>query len=157
MLNKYLKIYFQTISWTTQLFQNSNLCYLLLFSFSVISDNFVTPWTVACQTTICLWDFPGKNTGPMPIPSPGDHPNPGIELVAPEWQASSLPLSRQRSPALLLCWFKQNAHWPIHRNILNMISAVELEMEIQNQRQTGTKDAHILSKQKTHLHKRQTL
>ena len=38
--------------------------------------------------------------------------------------------------------------------MLNMISAVELEMEIQNQRQTGTKDAHILSKQKTHLHKR---
>ena len=37
--------------------------------------------------------------------------------------------------------------------MLNMISAVKQEMEIPYQRQTGTKDAHILSKQKTHLHK----
>ena len=35
---------------------------ILLFSISVMSDSFVTPWTVAHQAP-CPWDFPGKNTG----------------------------------------------------------------------------------------------
>ena len=35
---------------------------LLLFSRSVFSDPFVTPWAVACQAPLPT-DFPGKNTG----------------------------------------------------------------------------------------------
>ena len=31
-------------------------------SHSIMSDSFVTPWTVACQALL-PWDFPGKNTG----------------------------------------------------------------------------------------------
>ena len=34
----------------------------LLLSHSVLSDSFVTPWTVACQVPLSL-DFPIKNTG----------------------------------------------------------------------------------------------
>ena len=34
---------------------------LLLFSYSVVPNSFVTPWTVAHQAP--PWDFPGKNTG----------------------------------------------------------------------------------------------
>ena len=33
---------------------------------------------------LCLRDFPGRNTGvDWPFPSPGDLPDPGIELVYP--------------------------------------------------------------------------
>ena len=32
-----------------------------------------------------------------PFPSPGDLPNPGIELVPPAWQVDSLPLSPKGS------------------------------------------------------------
>ena len=39
---------------------------------------------------LCPWNFPGKNTG-VPCPSPGDLPDPGIELRSPELQADSLP------------------------------------------------------------------
>ena len=35
---------------------------LLLFSCSVMSDSFVTPWTVARQAPLSM-GFPGKNTG----------------------------------------------------------------------------------------------
>ena len=35
---------------------------LLLLSHSVLSDSFVTPWTVACHVPLSL-DFPIKNTG----------------------------------------------------------------------------------------------
>jgi len=33
---------------------------------------------------LCSWDFPDKNTGVgFPFPSPGDLPDPGIELTSP--------------------------------------------------------------------------
>ena len=35
----------------------------------------------------------------LPFPSPGDLPDPGIELMTPAWQADALPLSHQGSPA----------------------------------------------------------
>jgi hypothetical protein len=37
-----------------------------------------------------------------PFPSPGDLPDPGIQLMSPAWQADSLPLSHQGS--LLYKW-----------------------------------------------------
>ena len=33
---------------------------------------------------LCPWVFPGKNTGGLPFPIPGDLPDPGIELASPE-------------------------------------------------------------------------
>ena len=47
---------------------------------SVMSDSFVTPWTVAHQAPLS-WDFLGKNTG-MGRHSllQGNLPDPGIEL-----------------------------------------------------------------------------
>ena len=35
----------------------------LLFSCSVMSDYFATPWTASHQAPLCPWDYPGKNTG----------------------------------------------------------------------------------------------
>jgi len=34
----------------------------------------------------------------LPVPSPGDLPDPGIKPVFPVWQADSLPLSHLGSP-----------------------------------------------------------
>ena len=52
-----------------------------------------------CQAPVrllCPWDSPGKNTGGLPCPPPGDLPNPGIEvhlLHLLHWQPGSLPLA----------------------------------------------------------------
>ena len=40
---------------------------------------------------LCPRDFPGKNTGRLPFPSPWDLPDPGIKPGSPELQADSLP------------------------------------------------------------------
>ena len=44
--------------------QNSNtyMLLLLLFSHLVMSNSFVTPWTMPARL-LCSWDFPGENTG----------------------------------------------------------------------------------------------
>ena len=49
------------------------------------------------------WNSPGQNTGVgRLIPSPGDLPNPGIELESPALQADSLPTDLSRKLLLLL-------------------------------------------------------
>ena len=83
------------------------LCFLLLYSGKVVSDSFVTSWTVARQAP--LWDFPGKNTGVgLSFPSPADLPHPGIKPTSPALKADTSPLSHLGSPYLrfltqLLC------------------------------------------------------
>ena len=51
-----------------------------LFSRSVATDSFVTPWTVAHQAPLSM-GFPSQEY--WHIPSPGDLPNPGIEPTSP--------------------------------------------------------------------------
>ena len=59
------------------------MCVQLLFSCSVVSDSFVAPWTVACQAPVSM-GFPRQQyRSGLPFPSPGDLPNPGIELMSP--------------------------------------------------------------------------
>ena len=50
----------------------------------------MTPWTVACQAPMSM-DFSRQvyQSG-LPFPSPGDHPDPGIETGSPALQAGSL-------------------------------------------------------------------
>ena len=56
---------------------------VLFFSRSVISDSFVTPWTVACQAPLSM-RFPGQEYwSGLPFPSLGDLPYPGIEPGSP--------------------------------------------------------------------------
>ena len=56
---------------------------------SEVAQSFRTLWNPA--RLLHPWDFPGKNTGVgCPLPSPGDHPNLGIEPWSPELQADSL-------------------------------------------------------------------
>ena len=51
----------------------------MLFSKVVMSDPFVTPWTVAYQAPLSM-GFPRQEYWSwLPFPSPGDLPDPGIE------------------------------------------------------------------------------
>ena len=56
---------------------------LLLFSHLVMSESFVTPWTVACQAPLSM-GFPRQECwSELPFPSPGDTPYPGTEPASP--------------------------------------------------------------------------
>ena len=53
-------------------------------------NSFATPWTVAHQAPLSM-GFPRQEYwSGLPFPSPGDLPNPGIELGSPALQADSL-------------------------------------------------------------------
>ena len=52
-------------------------------SCSVMPDSFATPWTVACQVSLSM-GFPRQEYwSGLSFPTPGDLPDPGIELESP--------------------------------------------------------------------------
>ena len=51
---------------------------------------FATPWTVAYQAPLSMGFSRQEYWGGLSFPSPGDLPNPGIELGSPALQADSL-------------------------------------------------------------------
>ena len=68
-----------------------NIRTLLVFSRSIVSDFFATPWTAACQAPLSM-GFPRQEYGSgLPFPPPGDLPDPGIKAASP----ASLLLCRQ--------------------------------------------------------------
>ena len=77
---------------------------MLLFSCSVISDSFVTPWTLAHQAPLAMGFFGQDDWSGLPCPPAGDLPNPGTE---PE----SL-----KSPALAAGVFTTSVTWEAHNN-----------------------------------------
>ena len=50
----------------------------------------MTPWTVACQAPPSMEFSRQVYQSGLPFPSPGDHPDPGIETGSPALQAGSL-------------------------------------------------------------------
>ena len=67
--------------------------YMLLFSCEVMSDSFVTPWTVRL---LCPWDSPDKNTGVgCHFLLQGIFPTQGSNSSSPTLQVVSLPLSHE--------------------------------------------------------------
>ena len=62
---------------------------------------FVTPQTVACQASLSMEFSRQEYWSGLPLPSPEDLPDPGIEFWSPASQADSLPFELQRSPDLL--------------------------------------------------------
>ena len=64
---------------------------------------FAIPWTVVYQASRSMGFFSRQEYwSGLPFPSPGDLPEPGIELRSPALQAALYPLSHQGSPNLLL-------------------------------------------------------
>ena len=60
---------------------------------------FAIPWTVACQAPLSMEFSRQEQWSGLPCPSPGDLPNPGIDLGSSALQANSL-LSEPRSSPL---------------------------------------------------------
>ena len=54
---------------------------LLLFSCSVVSNSFATPWTVAHQTPLSMGFSRQEYSSGLLFPSPGDPPDSGIKSV----------------------------------------------------------------------------
>ena len=48
-----------------------------------MSDSFVTPWTLAHQAPLSMEFSRQEYWSELPFPSPGDLPDPGIELASP--------------------------------------------------------------------------
>ena len=57
-------------------------------SFSLVRL-FATPWTVAYESPPSMEFFSHENWSGFPFPSPGDLPNPGIELMSAALQADA--------------------------------------------------------------------
>ena len=53
------------------------------FRRKVVSDFFVTPWTVACQAPLSIGFPRTEYWSGLPFPSPGDLPDPEIEPTSP--------------------------------------------------------------------------
>ena len=59
-----------------------------MLSRSVVSDSFVTPWTVARQVPLSVEFFRQEYWRGLPFPSPGNLPDPGIDpasLASSAW------------------------------------------------------------------------
>ena len=66
-------------------------CYAQLLSCVQLYAN---PWSEACQDPLSMEFSRQEYWHEQSFPSPGDLPNPGIELRSPTWQADSLHLSQ---------------------------------------------------------------
>ena len=58
-----------------------------------MSDSLRPPWTIGPQPPLFMGFLRQKYWSGLPFPSPGDPPDPEIELVSPVPQADSLPLT----------------------------------------------------------------
>ena len=56
---------------------------------SVVSDSFVTLWTIACQVPLSMGFSRQENWSGLTFPLPGDLPDPGIEPMPAESPASA--------------------------------------------------------------------
>ena len=60
-------------------------------------SNSYDPWTVACQAPLSMGFSRREYWSGLSFPSPGGHPNPGIEPRSPALQADSLLIEIQGS------------------------------------------------------------
>ena len=65
--------------------------------FAELCWTLVTPWTVAFQAPLSMGFSRQEYWSELPFPSPGDLPDPGVELSS-AWQADSLPLCHLGNP-----------------------------------------------------------
>ena len=89
---------------------------------------FATLWTVAHQAPLPMGFSRQEYWSGLPLPSPGDLPNPGSEPIAPALQADSLPLSHQGNQK---SYSKHQIYW---WNVENFASEVESEKKMLSQK-----------------------
>ena len=65
---------------------------------------FATPWTAACQAPLSMGFSRQEYTSGLPLPSPGDLPNPGIEPGSPALQADAFTVWATREVHPNLIW-----------------------------------------------------
>ena len=70
---------------------------------------FATPWTVAYQAPPSMEFFRHEYWSGVPLPSPVDLPDPGIEPGSPALQADALPSEPPGEPILDESWGEQRA------------------------------------------------
>ena len=78
-------------------------------------NSFVTPWTVACQAPLSVGFSRPEYWSGLPLPSPGDLPDPGFEPmspVSPALQADSLPLEPSTGEAHRKIILGNNNNYP---------------------------------------------
>ena len=96
-----------------KVFSNPLLSLRLLFSCSVMSDSYATPWTIVCQAPIFM-GFPRQvYWSGRPFPSPGDLPEPRGK---PKCEVTHMyfytyPFSVWWSLLLLACWKLYNCYF----------------------------------------------
>ena len=61
-------------------------------------QHFSTPWTIAHQAPLSMGFFRQEYWNALPLPPPGDLPNPRIEPTCPVLLVDYLPLSHRGSP-----------------------------------------------------------
>ena len=96
---------------------------------------FATPWAVACLAPLST-EFFRQELEWLPLLSPGDLPNPGIEPGSPSLQTDSLPSEPPGKPIIMLINYKSllenfplSGHIPsVYFNLHN--KAVSYEAEI---------------------------
>ena len=69
-----------------------------LFSYSVVSDSFVTSWTVARQVPLSMGFSRQEYWNGLPFPSLGDLPDPGIKFAAPSLVGGFFTAETPRKP-----------------------------------------------------------
>ena len=79
--------------------KNACVCACVLSRFRCVRL-FATPWTEAQQAPLSMGFSRQEYWSGLPIPSPRDLPDPGIEPQSPALQADSLPLGHWGSPFL---------------------------------------------------------
>ena len=57
---------------------------------SVVSDSFATPWTVALQAPLFVGFLRQEYWKGLPFPTPGDLPDPGVKHASPMSPASQV-------------------------------------------------------------------
>ena len=88
---------FRLLVCSSLLYEHFPVCCAVLSGFSCVWL-FETPGTAACQAPLSMGFSRQEYWSRLPCPPPGDHPNPGIELL--HWQARSLP----RAPPVYKEW-----------------------------------------------------
>ena len=81
-------------------------------------------WTVACQASLSVGFTRQENWGGLPFPSPGDFPDPEVELRSPALQADSLTTELRGKKPYGICL----SLWLISLSLIPCCSPTLLQM-----------------------------